>query len=172
MCCNKLQYNTTVMVWYTLHSMLILKWVNGVHDYVGRREKVIRINIIIRINIVKDSGWINSVKYSRYLIHCPHFDEPFFFKVPEEKYIMTRSPIFLYYNWIRICSKKLLHLESLGRFSEKYLLDFPKSQYFRGLKKTEKELLFLPFVNPRMTLVAPPALHGPSVGTEDIKIKK
>ena len=65
-----------------------------------------------------------------------------------------------------------LYSKSLGRFPEKYLLDFPKSQYFRGLKKTEKELLFLPFVNPRMTLVAQSALHGPSVGTEDIKIKK
>ena len=53
--------------------------------------------------------------------------------------------------------------------SEKYLLDFPKNQYLRGLKKTEKELLSLPFVNPRMTLVAPPALQGPSVRTGDKK---
>ena len=123
--------------------MLIVKKVNSVHDSVSRRENV------IRINIIKDSGWINSVKYSRFLIHWPHFDEPFFFKVAEEKYIMTRSPIFLYFNWTRICSKKKLHSVLLGRFSEKYLLDFPKSQYFRGLKKNWKGIIISTFCKPK-----------------------
>ena len=85
---------------------------------------------------------------------------------------MTRSPIFLYYNRIRICSKKKLHSESLGRFREIFVSFFKEPILSRAEKKPEKELLFLPFVNPRMTLVAQSALHGPSVGTEDIKIKK